>query len=175
MEECLNRGWYPILPGSGGMGRGCPSQSAIRPWHWDFHTVLSGVDPGELGFRARGVGVVGIGRIMNREWRLIIHGWGGTGGGCPEAQSPPPAHRPVIAEVGQGGDPRPMRLGLGTRRDESHICLLYYYMSTVLLYLHRVAAANKVETSTIFAYHTSRRAAKPITVGTFEPRLSSEN
>ena len=39
---------------------GCLSQSAIGPWDWGFHTVRGGVDPGQLDFRLRGVGVVDI-------------------------------------------------------------------------------------------------------------------
>ena len=39
---------------------GCLSQSAIGPWDWGVHTVRGGVDPGQLDFRLRGVGVVDI-------------------------------------------------------------------------------------------------------------------
>ena len=75
MEGCLNREWDPMLPGCGGTGGSTwdvalsspgfarstrPSQSAIGPWDWGFHTVRGGVDPGELDFRPRGVGVVDI-------------------------------------------------------------------------------------------------------------------
>ena len=37
-----------------------PSQSAIGPWDWSFHTVRGGVDPGEFDLHPRGIGVVEI-------------------------------------------------------------------------------------------------------------------
>ena len=37
-----------------------PSESAIGPWDWGFHTMRDGVDPGELNFYPRGAEVVGI-------------------------------------------------------------------------------------------------------------------
>ena len=36
------------------------SQPATGPWDWGFHTVGGGVDPGELNFRPRGIGIVDI-------------------------------------------------------------------------------------------------------------------
>ena len=38
-----------------------------------------------------------------------------------EGQLLPRASRALIGRGGAGGDPRPMRLGLGKRRDESHM------------------------------------------------------
>ena len=35
-----------------------PSQSATSQWGWGFHTVWSGIDPGDLHFRPRVVGFV---------------------------------------------------------------------------------------------------------------------
>ena len=35
-----------------------PSQSATSLWGWGFHTVRGGIDPGDLRFRRRAVGVV---------------------------------------------------------------------------------------------------------------------
>ena len=43
MERRLNRGWGPVFAGCGGTGGSCPSQSAIGPWDWGFHTVRGAV------------------------------------------------------------------------------------------------------------------------------------
>ena len=51
---------HGILSSPGGAGSARPSQSAIGPWVRGFHTVRGGVDPRELDFRPRGVGVVDI-------------------------------------------------------------------------------------------------------------------
>ena len=106
----MNRGWDPIIPWCGETGGGCPSQSAIRPWDWGFHTVLGGVDLGELDFRPRGVGVVDIG-CMNRGWSPIIHGYGGTGGVVPRAGG-----RGGLGQWGWGSENAGMKA----------ICLMYY-------------------------------------------------
>ena len=44
-----------------------PSQSAITQWGWDFHTLPGGIDPVDLCFRPRAVGVVEI-------WREFLSG-----------------------------------------------------------------------------------------------------
>ena len=68
MKGFLNRGWraYPprvrrdlafqLSPRAGSMVSS--SQSAITQWGWGFHTLRSGIDPGELRCRLRVVGVV---------------------------------------------------------------------------------------------------------------------
>ena len=71
MERFLTRGWEHILPGCGGTAalvRGATlaarwlhePQSAITQWGWGFHTLRGGIDPGDLRFRPRVVGVVEI-------------------------------------------------------------------------------------------------------------------
>jgi len=46
-----------LSPYAGSMN---PSQSATSQWGWSFHTVRGGIDPGDLRFRPRVVGVVEI-------------------------------------------------------------------------------------------------------------------
>ena len=81
MEIFLIRGWDPILPGVTGL-RGwpegqlsphadsmSPSQSAICQWGWGFHILRSGIDPEDLRFRPRVVGVVDV-------WKDFLSGDG---------------------------------------------------------------------------------------------------
>ena len=69
------RGWELILPGCGGtsaLARGAtlaarwlhePQPISNHPeWGWGFHTLWGGIDPGDLFFRPRVVGVVEIWR-----------------------------------------------------------------------------------------------------------------
>ena len=71
MEGFLSQEWELILAGCGGtsaLARGAkpspragsmrPSRSAITQWGWGFHTLRGGIDPGDLRFRPRVVGVV---------------------------------------------------------------------------------------------------------------------
>ena len=74
MEGFLIRGWELVLPGCGEtstLARGAalaarwlhePRQSAITQWDWGFRTARGGMDPGDLCFRPRGVGVVEVWR-----------------------------------------------------------------------------------------------------------------
>ena len=68
MEGFLIRGWELILPGCGGtsaLARGATlaerwlhePQSAITQWGWGFHTLRGGIDPGDLRYCLRVVGV----------------------------------------------------------------------------------------------------------------------
>ena len=41
-----------------------PSQSAITQWGWGFHTLRGGIDPDDLCFRPRNVGVVEIWKVF---------------------------------------------------------------------------------------------------------------
>ena len=54
------------------------SQSAITRWGWGFHTLGSGINPGDLRFRPRVVGVVDMEGFLTRGWELILPGCGGT-------------------------------------------------------------------------------------------------
>ena len=72
------RGWDLILPGCGGTRRWpegqlsprsasmSPSKSAITQRGWGFHTVRGGIDPGNIRFRPRVVGVVDIWKDFDR-------------------------------------------------------------------------------------------------------------
>ena len=53
------RRWHEgqLSPGAGSMS---PSQYAITQLGWGFHTLRGGIDPGDLRFRPRVVGVVEI-------------------------------------------------------------------------------------------------------------------
>ena len=72
MEGFLTRGWKLILPGFG-RSRRCPegqlstragsmslSQLATSQLGWGFYTMRGGIDPGDLRFSSRVVGVVEI-------------------------------------------------------------------------------------------------------------------
>ena len=41
-----------------------PSQSATSQWGWGTHTVKGGIDPGDLRFRHRVVGVAEMGKDL---------------------------------------------------------------------------------------------------------------
>ena len=93
-----------------------PSQSAIGPCDWGFHTVRGDVDPGKLDFRPRDVGVVYV-------WKYSEPGMGPNPPrvrrhweGCPEGQLPPRACRPLIGRVRVGGDPSAH--GIGARKTQ---------------------------------------------------------
>ena len=71
MDDFLTRGWEIILPGCGGtlaLARGAtlaarwlhePQPISNQPvWGWGFHAVRGGIDPGDIRFRPRVVGVV---------------------------------------------------------------------------------------------------------------------
>ena len=72
MEEFMIRGWEIILPGCGGtsaLARGAtlaarllhePQPISNHPVGLGFHTLRGGIDPGDLRFRPRVVGVVQI-------------------------------------------------------------------------------------------------------------------
>ena len=54
----MKRGWGVILPELPLIYESLRlNQSAIGPWDWGFNTVRGGVDPGEIGFCPRGVGL----------------------------------------------------------------------------------------------------------------------
>ena len=76
MEGFLIRGWELILPGCVGtsaLARGAkrspragsmsPSQSATSQRDWGLHTMRGGIDPGDLRFRPR---VVGVAKVYGR-------------------------------------------------------------------------------------------------------------
>ena len=89
MEGLLTRGWERILPGCGGtsaLARGAtlaarslqePQLSQITQWGWGFHTLRSGIDPGDQRFRPRVDGLEDMKGFLTRGWDLILPGCGG--------------------------------------------------------------------------------------------------
>ena len=56
-----------------------PSQSATTQWGWGFHALRGGIDPGDMRFGLRVVGVVDIWKwFLMRGWEIILPGCGGT-------------------------------------------------------------------------------------------------
>ena len=100
------------LPSPGCARSTRPSQSAIGPWDWGFHTVPDGVDPGELGFCPRGVGVVEI-------WKDVCNGNGAQSSpgaarlarGCREGQLAPRSPRSMFGRGRMGGKPSAKEIG----------------------------------------------------------------
>ena len=78
MEVFLTRGWDIIIPGFGRtltLARGAilpragsmsSRQLVISRLGWGFHTVRSGIDPGDLFFSPRAVGFVDVWKDLPR-------------------------------------------------------------------------------------------------------------
>ena len=132
MEGHLNRGRGPILSGLPSLY--APQPISDRPVELGFPHRAGRCRRGKSRFSSPGCRIYRhMEGFLNRGWDPTLPGCGGTGGDCLKGKLPPRAPRPLVGRGRAGGNPRPMGLGLGKRRDESHMPIVLYHMTCISL------------------------------------------